>query len=244
MRLVSWNIRRNPDCIDVAFGELGADVLLAQECNVFSHSRLSALGEGIDERWVKHNWGNVVFSKLPIEKIEIDSEYQGSLTIAKVSHDRLNLAVINAYGLFERIGPNSRKKMATPGLHRKLSDLSPILWKRVDIDVHGFLLAGDLNHDRRMDSHKTFKKKDSNPHSGLFERIEDFQLTDLLVKKYPDGVQTYKSVRGDFPWQLDHAFVSNGLASTANAFVSEIGLTQGLSDHNPVIVDLEIGLGN
>lgn len=239
MRVVSWNIRRNPKCIDVAFDELGADVLLAQECNVFRHSRYQTVGERVDERWVKRSWGNVTFSKLPLEKIDIESEYRGSLNVAKVSHDNFSLGLINIYGLFEKISADSSRKMATPGIHRKLSDLSPVLWNKFDFGVRGFLVAGDLNHDRRMDTHKTFRKKYSNPFAGLFKRIEDFQLTDLLFRDNPEGVQTYKSVRGDFPWQLDHAFVSTKLAEKTGVLVSPIGLERGFSDHNPVVIDLE-----
>lgn len=243
MRVISWNIRRNPKCVDVAFKELGADVLLAQECNVFQHPKYQSVGEKVDERWVKHSWGNVTFSKLSLETIEIHSEYKGSLNMTKLQTKlqtkNFNLGLVNIYGLFEKINPESKRKMATPGLHRKLSDISPFLWHKTDLDFTGFLIAGDLNHDRRMDSLKSFRKKHSTPFSGLFQRIEDFQMTDLLFQKYPDGVQTYKSVRGNFPWQLDHAFVSNKLAERASVYVDQIGLERGLSDHNPVVVDLE-----
>jgi exonuclease III len=239
MRVISWNIRRNSECVDAAFDQLGADVLLAQECNVFQHPQYQSIGEKVDERWVKHSWGNVTFSKLPFENIRINTEYKGSLNFTKVRMKTSSLGLVNIYGLFEKISPDSKRKLATPGLHRKLSDLSPVLWGRLDIDVGGFLLAGDLNHDRRMDSHKSFRRKGSTPHAGLFKRIEDFRMTDLLFRNYPDGVQTYKAVRGDFPWQLDHAFVSNNLAAKSKATVDRIGLEKGFSDHNPIVIDID-----
>jgi endonuclease/exonuclease/phosphatase family metal-dependent hydrolase len=89
-----------------------------------------------------------------------------------------------------------------------------------------------------MDEHKNFRRVGTAPFSGLFKRIEDFQLTDLLQRDFPEGIQTYQAVRGNFPWQLDHAFVS---ASVQRRFTSDVlsgDHLRQLSDHNPVIVEL------
>ena len=238
MRVISWNIKRSTAAIDFAFDELKADVLLAQECNLLTHPDLESEGAFISERWVRHRWGNVIFSKLPLQAVELSSEYIGSLTVASVPSELGNLALINIYGLFEPVMPGSRVKSVNPGLHRKLSDLTPMLWNRVKHGFDGFLLMGDLNHDRRMDTLRSFKRKGAFPAQRLMERIEDFQMTDLLLRDYPDFVQTYRAVRGDFPWQLDHAFASTRMAGRMKVeVVTNAGIEQ-LSDHSPVVVDI------
>jgi endonuclease/exonuclease/phosphatase family metal-dependent hydrolase len=212
---------------------------MTQECNVLEIDGLHSVGDFVDERWVKHRWGNVTFSRSPLQRLELATEYRGSLNTSLVSSPLGPLVVVNLYGLFERVTEGSTKKLATPGLHRKLSDLSPLLWKRVGLPADNFLLAGDLNHDRRMDTHKNFRKPNAQPFSGLFSRFEDFGLTDLLHRDYPDGIQTYKSVRGSFPWQLDHAFMSNKVANRARAYVESGRQLESLSDHYPVVIDIE-----
>ena len=84
MRLVSWNIRKNPQAVEYAFDALGADVLLAQECNKRSQPGLESVGEFIDERWVRHKWGNMIFSKTRLSPLLLESEYKGSMTAASV----------------------------------------------------------------------------------------------------------------------------------------------------------------
>jgi endonuclease/exonuclease/phosphatase (EEP) superfamily protein YafD len=238
VRIISWNIRRNNAAIDFAFDELGADVLLTQECSSIDYPRFNSLGKFIDERSVKRKWGNLVFSRVPVQPIEVITEYKGSLTLASVDSELGQLGLINLYGLFEPVSPGSRQKLANPGLHRRLSDLAPLLWGRVSHDFDGFLMMGDLNHDRRMDYHPNFRRKGASPAQRLMERIEDFQMTDLLLKEYPDGVQTYRPVRGDFPWQLDHAFASTQLSTGMKAEVASSAQIEQLSDHNPIVVEI------
>ncbi len=238
MRVISWNVRKNPRAIEFALGELGADVLLAQECNVLSRDGLYSTGSFIDERWVAHKWGNVIFSKTPLETITVNTEYQGSLSLAAVDSPLGLLGLINIYGLFEKASPDSSKKLATPGMHRKLSDLSPLLWGKSEDQLDAFLVMGDFNHDRRMDEHKNFRRIGAAPFSGLFKRIEDFQLTDLLQRDFPEGVKTYHAVRGNFPWQLDHAFISSKVAGEARVRVLFSDEIDSMSDHRPVVVEL------
>jgi exonuclease III len=238
LRVISWNIKRSTAAIDFAFDELKADVLLAQECNLLTHPNLESVGHFISERWVSHKWGNVIFSKLPLQAIELNSEYKGSLTVASVPSELGKLALINIYGLFEPVMPGSRLKNVNPGLHRKLSDLTPMLWNRVKYGFDGFLLMGDLNHDRRMDTLPSFKRKGAFPAQRLMERIEDFQMTDLLLRDYPEYVQTYRAVRGNFPWQLDHAFASTKHSKRIRSTVFNSSEIESLSDHNPVVVDI------
>jgi len=238
MKIASWNVRRNSKCVDYAFEVLEVDVLLTQECRMLSHPKLEYSGDYIDERWVKHSWGNVTFSRFPIQRFQLETEYKGSLNLTGMESDYGKLALVNIYGLFEKSGPHSSSKMASPGLHRKLSDLSPLFWDKSRHDFQGFLVMGDLNHDRRMDVHPNFKRRGAFPHEGLMKRIEDFQMTDLLLRDFPEFIQTYRSVRGNFPWQLDHAFISNSLAKHASAHVVSNKEIEQLSDHNPVVVTL------
>jgi len=238
MRIVTWNIRKNPDAVAFAFDSLGADVLLAQECHTRELSGLSVVGANIEERWVKHKWGNYTFSKMLLARVEFPTDYKGSLTVTTVQTATGLLGLINIYGLFERIGPGETKKLVTPGIHRKLSDLSPLLWRKAPGAIDRFVIGGDFNHDRRMDTHPSFKKLKATPFSGLFARVEDFGMTDLLHAQFPEGIQTFRAVRGEYPWQLDHVFVSNKLASTCDISVHDSSEVHKMSDHNPVILDL------
>lgn len=238
MRIISWNIRRNSRAVEFAFDHLPADLVLAQEAKWLDLPGVACIGTNIDERWVKHPWGNYTFSRTPSSIFEFPTEYSGSLHLASVESQFGRLGLVNIYGLFEKIAEDSKKKLATAGVHRKLSDLSPILWNRLDHDFDHFVLAGDLNHDRRMDTHKSFRRQGTEVFSGLFERIEDFGMVDLLHRDFPDGVQTYRSVRGNFPWQLDHVFVSKSLASRCTVEVLDNSAVRELSDHNPILIEL------
>ena len=150
------------------------------------------------------------------------------------------LLLFNIYGLFEPVEPGSKKKMATPGLHRKLSDISPLLWNKLDIEASHVLIAGDLNHDRKMDQHKSFRRPNSEVFDGVFSRFEGFGLVDLLSRDYADGVSTFEAVRGGASWQLDHAFASRALAVRISTWVDDSSETRPLSDHRPVVIDLDI----
>lgn len=239
MRIISWNIRRNPSAVEYAFDVLQADVLLAQESNLLRFRNLNTVGQFTAERWVSHKWGNVIYSIHPLEEISIQTEYRGSLRLVDIESPFGKLGLVNLYGLFEKVGPEVTKKSVIAGLHRKLSDLSPLLRGQVPHNFAGFLMTGDFNVDRRMDSHKNFKRGDTRPVGGVMARIEDFGLTDLLRRDYPDYVQTYRPVRGSFPWQLDHAFVSDSIAGRAAVEVLSSGEIDALSDHRPILVKFD-----
>lgn len=237
MRIISWNIRRNPRAVEYAFDFLQADALLAQESNLLTFHNLFAAGQFTDERWVNHKWGNVIYSKHPLEEVSIQTEYRGTLQLAAFESPVGKLGLVNLYGLFEKVGPDTAQKSVISGLHRKLSDLSPLFRGQITHDCAGFLIAGDFNVDRRMDSHKNFKRGDTTPVGGLMARIEDYGLTDLMLRDYPDFVQTYRPVRGSFPWQLDHAFASNSTAPKVRVEVLSSDEIDTLSDHRPIAID-------
>jgi hypothetical protein len=141
MRIVTWDIRKNPAAITFAFDVLKADVLMAQECSTRELPGLEVVGANIEERWVKHRWGNHIFYKVPISRLEFPTEYKGSLTVTTVQTATGLLGLINIYGLFGRIGPGETKKLVTPGIHRKLSDLSPLLWRKAPGAIDRFVIG-------------------------------------------------------------------------------------------------------
>lgn len=240
MRIVSWNVNRNVYCVDYAFDYLGADVVMTQEGKMSDYPEVHAVGSDVDERWTKRRWGNYTFSKHPVQALEFPTEYRGSLHGVSLDSSIGQILLFNIYGLFEPVEPGSRKKIATPGVHRKLSDISPVLWKKLDLNHEHVLIAGDLNHDRKMDRHKSFRRPNSEVFDGVFSRFEDFGLVDLLNRDYPDGVSTFEAVRGGASWQLDHAFASRALAGRASTWVDDSSETRPLSDHRPVVMDIDI----
>jgi endonuclease/exonuclease/phosphatase family metal-dependent hydrolase len=62
-------------------------------------------------------------------------------------------------------------------------------------------------------------------------------MTDLLHAQFPEGIQTYRAVSGEYPRQLDHVFVSNNLASACGISIYDSSEVLKMSDHNPVILD-------
>jgi len=76
------------------------------------------------------------------------------------------------------------------------------------------IIAGDFNIDRRMDDNPTgtrFSKKDERRCNFFFDFILDLGFEDCLRMVSPDYIQTYRPIRGNYPWELDHMFATPSL---------------------------------
>ena len=134
--------------------------------------------------------------------------------------------------------------MFAPNIHNMLSDLTPIFLGWSDEKFKSFILAGDFNVDKRMDTTEgMYWRKGMRTSQIIFERIEDFLLEDCLIKKYPNFVRTFrnKSGRDRVPWQIDHMFASKDLYNKLQKIeVLENTETSALSDHYPIIAEFDI----
>ena len=241
MRIVDWNIRRRLPPWDYLINELDADVALIQEC--------PRLPKNLDSSNVVHTlakdrkFGNAIYVKNAVwEELPIETTRTGSLMVARVTTPKdESLVVISLYGLLEALPENPKRKLVYPGIHIALSELSYLLAGFTRPKYTNFVLAGDFNNDRRMDTHPTFRRKDKRTSNLLFDRVEDYRLQDCVKKYYPEYVQTYRHSTGGFPWQLDHMFASKKVfRNLKNLYVDDSDEVKSLSDHSPIVADFDI----
>jgi len=75
----------------------------------------------------------------------------------------------------------------------------------------------------------------------FIDKVEAIGFCDLWRRRYPEGREfSWYSTRGN-GFRIDHAFLSPGLVAQAGAvrYSHDERLT-GLSDHSPLILDLEV----
>jgi exodeoxyribonuclease III len=75
----------------------------------------------------------------------------------------------------------------------------------------------------------------------FMDTVETIGFCDLWRRRYPDGREfSWYSTRGN-GFRIDHAFLSGALAARAGAIrYSHEERLSGLSDHSPLILDLEV----
>ena len=246
MKIVSWNINGRDKTLDfVLKNSLNADLYLLQEVKVSNNlNEKNILFDQINQTdGEKRNFGNCIISFGPeINRTEINTKYKGSLIVSEIILADTKIAVINLYGILTAISKN--QKTVAPNIHNMLSDLTPIFLGWSDEKFKSFILAGDFNVDKRMDTTEgMYWRKGMRTSQIIFERIEDFLLEDCLIKKYPNFVRTFrnKSGRDKVPWQIDHMFASKDLYNKLQKIeVLENTETSALSDHYPIIADFDI----
>jgi exonuclease III len=242
MRIVSWNMRRRSvEPWDYLINTLDADIALIQE---YSHLPETVDGSKVIHQTIKNrNFGNAIYAKTgKLTEIPIDTAQGGAFLVGLIEIPAGDsLVLINLYGLLEAHPSNPTRQVVHAGIHRALSDLTFLLQGWTKPKFVNFVLAGDLNNDRRMDNHPRFRRKDKATGRIMFERIENYGLHDCVSEFYPDHVQTYRHNRGGYPWQLDHMFASKKiLARLKNLYIDDSEQVKQISDHNPIVADFDI----
>ncbi len=212
--------------------ELGCDVLLTQES--FPHHDM------VDEDHFIWNaiggtrpWGSGVYSsKFKIKEYTFDNNFFGAVTAAEIElKDDLNLIFISVYGLMEKI---QNVTYAIPNLHRIFSDLTGLLEGAGT--KHRIILGGDLNASIQIDAQQT-----GNSHQVFFDRLREFGLVNCFDNYFDTYVQTHRHNLSEKPWQNDYFFISKKLEKyLVNCSVVDDEKVRKLSDHNPVIIELDI----
>lgn len=235
MRIATWNTNSRKPKGDESSARrhlmdtVGVDVALFQEAGPFDPGDC-LIGELIDGR----SFGSAVevTRSLHASRVEFDQTHPGASIVVDVVVPEWEkpLTVISIYGVLER---TLHTEFSITTLHRQLSDLTQFLDYRAERPV---VLGGDLNVSLAWDA----KQRGGDTHRLLLERIEAFGLTSVLP--YRDGgPQTYRHNTGDTPWQLDYLFVSDALVDRVSGpRVVDDEVVRSLSDHNPIVIDLEI----
>ena len=119
-------------------------------------------------------------------------------------------------------------------LHRIFSDLTLLLEGKMG--KRDIILWGDFNASIQFD-----KRQKRESHHILFEQVKNFGLIDCLGSFHEELVQTYRHNQGNEPWQLDYLFLSERLEDKLeNCYVIDESNVMKLSDHNPVVAELNI----
>ena len=121
------------------------------------------------------SWELHYFFGPEINKKKINT-YKGSLIVSEIILANTKIAIINLYGILTAFSKN--QKTVAPNIHNMLSDLTPIFLGS-DEKFKSFILAGDFNVDKRMDTTEgLYWRKGMRTSQIIFERIEDFLLED------------------------------------------------------------------
>jgi exonuclease III len=229
MRIVSWNIKRKAgpprqEAWRFITDELNADIALVQE-SIHPPDWVTAKAA-----WTRIDasrpWGSGVFARSGrVTPLALEQTYPGWVQVAEVGLSdhagllavSLHAPIINTYSI--------------TSLHRILSDLTLLFEK----GGRAIVLGGDFNASRQFDMRTPYAT-----HRILFDRVAAFGLADCVRKFHPDFVQTYRHTQGDAPWEIDHLFVSDFLAAhVTSCAVIDDERVRALSDHNPIVADLD-----
>ncbi len=180
-------------------------------------------------------WGSGLYSKkYKLTEEIIKTEFKGVFTVANTKIEDRKLTLISLYGLMESNGPT--KGYAITNLHKMLSDLTCIFNGLVD-GKRNIILGGDLNASVQLDP-----MQKNNSHKIFFDRLEDFSLNDcfkLSNKEFP--VQTLRHHKSKIKWQNDYFFIGNKMSKQLiSCEILDNDQIRKYSDHNPVVVTLEI----
>ena len=180
-------------------------------------------------------WGSGIYSKKhKIKEFNFKNSFFGAVTGAEIEiNENLTVIVISLYCLFEKI---SNVIYAVPNFHRILSDLTGVLQARNT--KNRVIIGGDFNVSIQIDIDPSFPDKDN---KIVFDRLENFDLVNCFDNFYPDFVQTHRHSKSEKPWQNDYFYISKKLhTKLIDCKVIENDRIFECSDHNPVIIELDI----
>ena len=117
-----------------------------------------------------------------------------------------------------------------------LSDLTCIFNGHID-GKRTIVLGGDLNASIQWDPMQKNKS-----HKIFFDRLEDFNLNDCFKLSNKEfSVQTLRRHKSKIKWQNDYFFISKKSSKKLlNCEILDNDKIRMYSDHNPVIITVEI----
>jgi exodeoxyribonuclease-3 len=241
IKIVTWNMaywsHKNllSEVWDYFLNEIDADFYFFQEARPSKkirddkeHLVWNAIGGN-------RPWGSGIYSrKDKLNEEIIKTEFKGVFSIANTIIEDKKLTLISLYGLMESNGPT--KGYAITNLHKMLSDLTCIFNGHID-GKRSIVLGGDLNASIQWD-----QMQKNNSHKIFFDRLEDFNLNDCFKLSNKEfSVQTLRHPNSKINWQNDYFFISKKLSKKIlNCEIIDNDKNRKYSDHNPVIITLEI----
>ena len=225
MRIVSWNMnKRKSGNWEWLFECVNPDYVLAQEASPLLDGMTATL-----RTTTKKTNRSVFYSK------------SNNHSQVKVTHDNgMGLIITEAEKIhFICVYANLDFKPVDPPLLGLISSYVSHL-RRYEA-AKEILIAGDFNMDRRMDENPTgsvFAKKGTYPTNNFFDAILDLGFHDCMRKFNSEPVQTHRNARSEFPWELDHMFVTPNLYKSLTNI--EVIAANAMSDHDPIVADFEI----
>lgn len=238
IKFATWNMahwshkRYNKKSWEYFSKEVGGDVLLFQE-SCPNYSVLNEENTTWSEIGGKRPWGSGVYcEKFKTTEFPFSNSLPGAVIATEIeASSDIKFIVISVYGLFEKLAGNS---WCMPNLHRMFSDLTEIL--ESSKTRHRVIIAGDLNASIQVD-----ESFGTNSHRVFFDRLREFKLHNCFEGYFDNYVQTHRHPQSTKPWQNDYFFISNRLKkSLKNCEVIVNDKVTKFSDHNPVMIELEI----
>ena len=227
IKIVTWNIDFKTDkskLWDYIDNKIDPDILMLQECKTFPDSYQSA-GKHIGGT---RSWGSVVLSKkYPLQPISVPN-HDGWVAGATIKIDDLDLFVFSIHAKLKDIG-----KYVVPHLKIIFKDIMLSAGKAKSKNI---VIGGDFNAARLYDN--VYSQPDESSHVKFFEWLEtNFNLVSVT------GNEEIQTMRGNskHPYQNDDIYVSNSLGKQLkNPQVLFDEQIDQLSDHNPVVVTLDL----
>lgn len=249
IRVLTWNMaywshrNLNEEVWMYILDGIDPDFVLFQEGKrpSFLENDKNFLWHNAGETKGRKDWGTGIYSKRyelvqePLESIPCwnTDRFNELCVVAKsqVTEDK-ELTLISLYG---RIDSITNIGYSIPNLHRILSDLTGLF--NGHFGKRNIIIGGDLNASEQLDP-----MQGNNSHKLFFQRLKDFKLRDCFeLKGHKDFVQTLRHHRSKLNWQNDYLFVSKKLAKGfIDCEVLDNEEIRKFSDHNPVLVTLEI----
>ena len=239
VKIATWNMNywQNKRMVNDAWkhylNEVDADIYLFQEARPTEE----LIGDRKHLVWEEiggtRRWGSGIYSKkFEVVKEEFKTDYQGSVVVGNIVVEGISLTLISMYGLMDAYGPT--KGYSIPNLHRMLSDLTGILYGKVN-GKRNIILGGDLNASIQFD--ETYG---NNSHRLFFDRLEDFGLNSVYkLSRSEEYVQTLRHHHSKKPWQNDYFFISeNTLKRYAGYKIIDNEDLRRISDHNILIIEI------
>ncbi len=237
-KICTWNMahwshkKHSKESWEFFINELDCDIFLFQESQP-NYDVLNKKQLVWNEIGNSRAWGSGVYApNFNIKEHSFKTDFFGAVTVAEVQiKDDYSLVVVSLYGLMEKV---MNVTYAIPNLHRIFSDLTGIL--EGIKTKHRVIIGGDLNASLQIDEQQV-----GNSHEAFFIRLKEFGLKNCFDDYYSDFVQTHRHSRSKKPWQNDYFFISNKLAlKLENCEVIDNSLVREYSDHNPVIIELDL----
>lgn len=241
VRIATWNMAywQNRKLLDAAWDcylrEVKADIFLFQEGRPSAAMTDQQTHLVWNEIGGKRDWGSGIYSeRYEIREEVIATPFKDVFSIGNATIEDERITLISLYGLMESSGPT--KGYSIPNLHRVLSDLTGLLDGRIG-GKRKIIMGGDLNASTQFDP-----MQGNSSHRLLFERIADFGLVDIYgAFGNTDHVQTLRYARSKQPWQNDYIFVSKALVPRLGKYeIVDTPAIRKFSDHNPVVLEVEI----